>query len=128
MASIAQFFEFLLLRYQGDIHALTGYVVCQPIDEFNRPAAAQHGAGRVPPTGAEVQTLFEQRRAALPSVRKYLPAARDYLAASLWRRAGLRINETVMLDVRDWRPDLGGSASCTSDSAREAGGGVRRPG
>ena len=40
--------------------------------------------------------------------RKYLPAARDYFAASLWRRVGLRINETVMLDIRDWRPDLGG--------------------
>ena len=39
--------------------------------------------------------------------RKYLPAARDYLAASLWRRAGLRIRETYMLDVRDWRRDLG---------------------
>ena len=39
--------------------------------------------------------------------RKYLPAARDYFAASLWRRLGLRINETVMLDIRDWRPDLG---------------------
>ena len=41
------------------------------------------------------------------AARKYLPAARDYLAASLWRRAGLRISETVMLDIRDWRPDLG---------------------
>src|SRR5439155_3963943 len=28
-------------------------------------------------------------------------------AASLWRRLGLRIGETVMLDLRDWRPDLG---------------------
>src|SRR4029077_8317332 len=39
--------------------------------------------------------------------RKYLPVARDYFAASLWRRVGLRINETVMLDIGDWRPDLG---------------------
>ena len=44
---------------------------------------------------------------ALPTARKYLPAARDYLAASLWRRAGLRITESVMLDIGDWRPDLG---------------------
>ena len=43
----------------------------------------------------------------MPEARKYLPAARDYFAASLWRRLGLRINETVMLDIRDWRPDLG---------------------
>ncbi|WP_244223317.1 hypothetical protein [Brevibacterium aurantiacum] len=39
--------------------------------------------------------------------RKYLPAARDYFAASLWRRMGLRINKSVMLDIRDGRPDLG---------------------
>ena len=30
-----------------------------------------------------------------------------WLESTLWRRLGLRINETVMLDVRDWRPDLG---------------------
>ena len=46
-------------------------------------------------------------RQSSPAARKYLPAARDYFAASLWRRLGLRINETVMLDIRDWRPDLG---------------------
>lgn len=107
VGSIAQFYEFLLLRYQGDIHALTGYVVCQPIDEFNRPTAAEYGAGRVPPARDEVDTLFGGWRTTLPDARKYLPAARDYLAASLWRRLGLRINETVMLDVRDWRTDLG---------------------
>lgn len=44
---------------------------------------------------------------ALPETRKFLPAARDYLAASLWRRVGLRIGETAGLDIRDWRPDLG---------------------
>ena len=52
-------------------------------------------------------TLFTAWRGSVPEARKYLPAARDYFAASLWRRLGLRINETVMLDIRDWRPDLG---------------------
>ena len=51
--------------------------------------------------------MFDGWRDALPDSRKYLPAARDYLAASLWRRLGLRINETVMLDVADWHPELG---------------------
>ena len=54
-----------------------------------------------------MDALFSCWREALPDARKYLPAARDYLAASLWRRVGLRIGETVMLDLRDWRPDLG---------------------
>lgn len=105
---IAQFYEFVLARYQGDIHHLTGWVVEQPIDEFNRPATVTASQVRVPPSDAEVDELFARWRTALPEARKYLPAARDYMAASLWRRLGLRINETVMLDIRDWRPDLGG--------------------
>ena len=105
--SVAQFFEFLLARYQADIHALTGCVVVQPIDEFNRPAKADYGSPRIPPSSEEVAELFGAWRTSLPTARKYLPAARDYMAASLWRRAGLRIKETVGLDIRDWRPDLG---------------------
>lgn len=105
--TLGRFFTFVVARYQSDIHALTGHVVIQPIDEFNRPAKADYGIGRVPPTTPEIEVLFAAWREALPEARKYLPAARDYLAASLWRRAGLRINETVSLDIRDWRPDLG---------------------
>lgn len=106
--TLARFFEFLITRYQGEIHALTGHVLVQPIDEFNRPSKPDYGAlVRVPPGDDEVDLLFSQWRDALPRARKFLPAARDYLAASLWRRAGLRITETVMLDVRDWRADLG---------------------
>ena len=105
--SLAQFFEFLIRRYQADIEAVAGHVVIQPIDEFNRPAKADQASVRVPPMTDEVEALFGAWRQALPEARKYLPAARDYLAASLWRRVGLRINETVRLDVRDWRPDLG---------------------
>jgi site-specific recombinase XerD len=105
--TLAQFFDFLLTRYQGDIHSLTGHVLVQPIDEFNRPPKPYGVNVRVPPSEREVETLFREWGTALPAARKYLPAARDYLAASLWRRAGLRIGETAMLDVRDWRPDLG---------------------
>jgi integrase/recombinase XerC len=105
--ALASFYAFVIARYQGDIHALTGWVVEQPIDEFNKPADVSAGRVRVPPSEDEVDALFAAWRVALPTTRKYLPAARDYFAASLWRRLGLRINETVMLDIRDWRPDLG---------------------
>jgi site-specific recombinase XerD len=105
--TLSQFFDFLLARYQGDIHALTGYVLTQPIDEFNRPAKPDHGVGRVPPPTADIEAMFGNWRDVLPTARKYLPAARDYFAASLWRRVGLRISESTALDVRDWRPDMG---------------------
>jgi site-specific recombinase XerD len=105
--AIGRFFDFLIARYQGDIHALTGHVVVQPIDEYNRPAKADYGVARVPPADEEVEALFGAWRESLGHTRKFLTGARDYLAASLWRRAGLRIRETYMLDIRDWRPDLG---------------------
>ncbi|MFE5565052.1 tyrosine-type recombinase/integrase [Amycolatopsis japonica] len=105
--ALAQLFDFLVARYQGDIHAVTGYVLVQPIDEFNRPSSSAYGESRVPPSDEDVESLFGRWRSAVPQSRKYLPAARDYLAASLWRRIGLRITETTMLDIRDWRPDLG---------------------
>lgn len=105
--ALRQFFEFLLLRYEGDIRRLTGHTIDQPIDEFNRPSKPYHHVIRVPPAQDDVEDLFAGWRQALPEARKFLPVARDYLAASLWRRAGLRISETVMLDIRDWRPDLG---------------------
>src|SRR5262245_58164015 len=52
---LALFYEFVLARYQGDIHALTGVVVEQPIDEFNRQSGASAGKVRVPPSEAEVE-------------------------------------------------------------------------
>lgn len=104
---IAQFFDFVDERYRGDVLALTGVTVQQPIDDYNRPAKFEHSAGRIPPTDDEIERLFTQWGQALPQARKYLPAARDYMAASLWRRAGLRISESLMLDLRDWRPELG---------------------
>ncbi|MEV5862120.1 tyrosine-type recombinase/integrase [Streptomyces sp. NPDC052071] len=106
-ALLARFYDFVIVRYQGDIHALTGCVVEQPIDEYNRPKGPARGEVRVPPSDAEVDALFAQWGPSIVQARKYLPAARDYFAASLWRRLGLRINETAMLDIRDWRPDLG---------------------
>lgn len=105
--AVGHFYDFLISRYQGDIHALTGCVVEQPIDEHNRPAKADVEVAPVPPSDEEVEALFGAWRGRLVEARKFLPAARDYLAASLWRRAGLRIQETYMLDVRDWRRDLG---------------------
>ena len=104
---IAQIYDFLIARYLGEIRAATGIVVEQPIDEWNRPSGVSLGKVRVPPSDVEVAEFFECWRLSIADARKYLPAARDYFAASLWRRVGLRISESVMLDIRDWRPDLG---------------------
>lgn len=108
VCALARFFEFIMARYQADIHAVAGHGVSQPVDEFNKPGRPQYrGIERIPPSDNEVNALFTSWGESLPLARKYLSASRDYLAASLWRRCGLRISETVMLDIRDWRPDLG---------------------
>ena len=95
-------------RYQGDIHALTGVWSSSRSTSSTGQSGASLGKVRVPPSDDEVDELFTRGASRSRQARKYLPAARDYFAASLWRRLGLRINETVMLDIRDWRPDLGG--------------------
>jgi integrase/recombinase XerC len=104
---LAGFYDFVIARYEGTIRRATGVLVEQPIDEFNRQSGASLGKVRVPPADEEVDALFTAWRESVTQARKYLPAARDYFAGSLWRRVGLRINETVKLDIRDWRPDLG---------------------
>ncbi|MFD5586716.1 tyrosine-type recombinase/integrase [Streptomyces sp. NPDC127063] len=106
--TLARFYTFVITRYQQEVQARTGWVVVQPVDEFNRPRRPHGGRVRVPPTAGEVAGLFDGWRAQAVSARKYLPAVRNYVVASLWRRAGLRITESVMLDVADWYPDLGG--------------------
>jgi hypothetical protein len=58
--ALTRFFEFVIARYQGDVQAIAGVVVVQPIDEFNRPAKASgFGAPRVPPSNAEIDVLFD---------------------------------------------------------------------
>ena len=105
--ALSVFYEFVIARYESEIRRATGVLVEQPIDAFNRQSGSSLGKVRVPPSDEEIDALFAAWRATVPQARKYVPAARDYFAASLWRRVGLRINESVMLDIRDWRPDLG---------------------
>lgn len=86
---LAQFFDFLIARYQGDVHALTGHVLVQPIDEFNRPAKADYGSPRVPPSDPEVELLFTTWRNALPSARKYRGGGGVTSRLGTWCTAGL---------------------------------------
>lgn len=57
---LRQFFDFLIVRYQTEVHALTGCVVGQPIDEFNRPAKSEYGAPRNPRSqaGQGLKSIF----------------------------------------------------------------------
>ncbi|MFE6946032.1 tyrosine-type recombinase/integrase [Streptomyces chartreusis] len=107
--TIHRFYSFLQTRYAPEVEAVTGRPVVQPVDEFNRPRLLARASVRILPSAEEVEALFAAWRSGLPGERgsRFLTAARDYVAASLWRRVGLRINETVRLQVGDWYPRVG---------------------
>jgi hypothetical protein len=71
--TLACFFNFLTSRYQDEIHQLTGHMVTQPYDKFNRPAKPDYG-GMIPapPSGDEVEALFSGWREALLASCRYL--------------------------------------------------------
>ncbi|MGI8311484.1 tyrosine-type recombinase/integrase [Saccharopolyspora hattusasensis] len=105
--ALTTFFAFLELRHQVEIHALTGRVVQCPIDEMNKPRGRKQAALRIPPTEAEVKTLFTGWRGELVTCRKFAPTARNYVAAKLMSEVGLRVNEARNLDLADVKWNLG---------------------
>jgi integrase len=86
---------------------LTGQVVECPIDEMNKPRGRKQAALRIPPTDAEVATLFAGWREELVTCRKFAPTARNYVAAKLMSEVGLRVNEACNLDLADIKWELG---------------------
>jgi integrase/recombinase XerD len=101
------YFEFLELRHQVEIHNMTGLVVTCPIDEINRPRGRKDARLRIPPSDAEVATLFRGWAQSLSVCRKFAPAARNYAAARLMAEVGLRIRECRLLDLDDIKWELG---------------------
>lgn len=104
---IAGFYQFLEIRYQGEIHELTGHVVCSPIDTVNRPTNSGVGAVRVPPSPAELAGFFARWRGELAEVRKWRTAARNYAMARLAGEVGLRAAELCALGLDDLHFDHG---------------------
>jgi site-specific recombinase XerD len=105
--ALTTFFAFLELRHQAEIHAMTGRIVECPIDEMNKPRGRKQAALRIPPTKAEVATLFTGWRQELVVCRKFAPTARNYVAAKLMAEVGLRVNEARNLDLADIKWQLG---------------------
>jgi site-specific recombinase XerD len=98
---IATFYRFLEVRYQGEIHRLTGRVVTSPIDEVNRPITTGPHTVRVPPSASELTAFFARWREDLAQSRKWRIAARNYAMARLAGEVGLRANELCGLSLDD---------------------------
>ncbi len=99
--SIDLFFRFLEVRYQGELHQLTGRVVASPIDACNRPRHTGDFAVRVPPSPAALAGFFAAWRAELATARKWLTATRHYAMARLAAEVGLRLRELCALRLDD---------------------------
>lgn len=105
--TLSMFFDYLELRHRAEIYALTGHAVECPIDDMNRPVGSPQAMIRVPPSRKEIETLFRDWAEELDACRKFAPAARNYTAARLMAQVGLRVNESLKLDLNDVRWDLG---------------------
>lgn len=101
------YFEFLELRHQVDLHAVTGRVVTCPVDDMNRPRGQKDAKLRIPPQREELAMLFSGWASGLTTCRKFAPAARNYTAAKLMADVGLRVNEIRNLDLADVKWELG---------------------
>ncbi|MEU0872957.1 tyrosine-type recombinase/integrase [Nocardia brasiliensis] len=105
--ALSLYFEFLELRHKVELHAMTGRVVECPIDEMNRPRGRKDAKLRIPPSAAEIDTLFTGWARELSTCRKFAPTARNYAAARLMADVGIRVNEARHLDLADIRWELG---------------------
>ena len=101
------FYRFLEVRYRGELHQLTGRLVCSPIDECNRPRHSGDFTVRVPPSPAALTGFFAAWRDELAVTRKWLTAARHYAMARLAAEVGLRLRELCALRLEDVHFDHG---------------------
>jgi integrase len=99
--SIDLFFRFLEVRYRGELHQLTGRLICSPIDECNRPRHSGDFTVRVPPSPAALTGFFAAWRGELATSRKWLTATRHYVMARLAAEVGLRLRELCALRLED---------------------------
>jgi site-specific recombinase XerD len=101
--SFRGFHRFLQARKAVEIEALFGVRLTCPVDEFN--AARQVGDDSAdlqpPPTVERVAEFFEFMKSRIATARKYAPAARDYALFRTLYHAGLRAEESALLDQAD---------------------------
>ncbi|PXY16990.1 tyrosine-type recombinase/integrase [Prauserella muralis] len=97
------FHRFLEVRKATEIEAAFGIRLRCPVDEFNaaRHVGEDSTAELAPPTPERVTGFFDFLKQRIATARKYGPAARDYALFRTLYHAGVRSEETVMLD----RPD-----------------------
>lgn len=108
-SNITTFLDYLRTRHSLGIWEKYKVIVPTVLDKFNRHYhRSDDGDGIVIPPRPEVLSRFwSGLKEQMKDARKYSTLARDYTLYKILALAGLRINETIMLDVKDCRFDLG---------------------
>ncbi len=108
-SNITTLLDFLRSRHAHDIWQRYRVVVPTVLDKFNRHYHRDDDRDEavVPPPTEVLERFWSGLKAALNTARKFAPLARDYALFKVLELAGLRINEAVMLEVKDCRFDLG---------------------
>lgn len=108
-SNIITFLDYLRSRHSHEIWELFRVQVPTVLDKFNRHHHRKDDReGKViPPEPALLNRFWEGMKERMKTSRKYATVARDYTLYRMLELAGLRIFETIMLDVKDCRFDLG---------------------
>lgn len=108
-SNITTFLEYLRSRHAHDIWLRYRVAVPTVVDKFNRYTHRQDDRDEavVPPRPELLERFWSGMKQRLSQARKFAPLGRDYALFKVLALAGLRINEAVMLDVKDCRFDLG---------------------
>nr|WP_235916739.1 tyrosine-type recombinase/integrase [Spelaeibacter cavernicola] len=97
------FHRFLQVRKAAEIESTFGVRLVCPVDEFNasRHVGDDSPALLPPPTPDRVDEFFDFLKARIATARKYAPAARDYALFRTLYHAGLRSEESSLLEIPD---------------------------
>lgn len=101
--SFKMFHAFLRARKSVEIEALFGVRLIDPLDEFNasRHVGDDGALGSAPATPQRLEVFFDFLKDRVGSARKYGVAGRDYALFRTLYLAGVRAEESSMLDVAD---------------------------
>jgi integrase/recombinase XerD len=97
------FHRFLQVRKAAEIAAAFGVRLVCPVEEFNasRHVGDDSPAELPPPAPERVDEFFGFLKTRIATARKYAPAARDYALFRTLYHAGLRSEESALLDQPD---------------------------
>jgi len=97
------FHAFLSARKAGEIEAVFGIRMVDPVDEFNaaRHVDSSSPSATAPPSPQRMEEFFDFLKERVAGARKYAAAGRDYAMFRTLYLAGLRAQETVSLDRAD---------------------------